>query len=595
MRQGGEVGSLIAANLAVTLAGELRYSSKEANELALTAILRTKGRQLDRIGEGMKFFQERSPAEFKQYMQLLSLQSQYAIDKWINKAQPRHLRDEILRIEQDAEQTKGALSKLRLSARYVIPDPISEANITTANVSAHLPSNMALVEIFVYRPFNPTATELNGQPIWLKPRYVVFLLDSNRAVQVWDLGDLGIIDPSVDRFRADLHRISDHSTIHDTGAELSSLVWKPLQAATNGKTHLLISPDGRLSLIPFGALFSADGKFVIDHFSIQYLASGRDLLRNNKYPEKPRGQPFFAAYPCFGDKRSCKDTQTDEICSEVALTKSNPSPPPLRPRSFDPTVDVFDASSIYATLGEGCDLHSLFPHSMFVWGSDATESSVKAVKSPSILHIATHGYYIPSKFNESDGDLLEDESIERFRMNAEAFTYPERLGGRFGPFLEDKTLELDSSVRSGIALAGANLHDSDNGEDGILTALEMSSLNLNGTELAVLSACETGLGDIVDRGGPTGLRRALAIGGAETQVISLWSVNDDTTRSLMRRFYTYLIDGMGRGEALRQAQLGFLNGADPTVREPYYWAAFIESGAWQPLSQDVIEQSNKSQ
>ena len=587
---GGQVGSLTVANLAVTLAKKLGYSNKAANELALTNVLRSKGRQLDRIGEGMRFFHEHSPAEYAAYMQLLSLQSQYAIDKWINKAQPRRLRNEILRLEQTSEQLKGALAKLRLSAKGAIPPPITEDPITPAAVSLRLPEKTVLVEIFVYRAFDPTATERNGRAIWLKPKYAMFLLDETGAIRVCDLGDADRVDQLIDQFRADLHQVSDLSALRRTGTQLSDLVWKPIQEGLRGGTVLFVSPDGRLNLVPFGALFDRDGDFVIKQFSVRYLSSGRDLLRSDN-PQSHRGQPFVAVYPCFDDKASCASPESSDICSALPVTNAVSSPPRLRSRSFDPTLDVFEVSSISETLAEGCDLHRLFPQASFSWGAAATESSIKAARSPSILHVATHGYYIPSKFNESDQDLLQDESIEEFRMNVESFTYPERWRGRFGPFLEDRTLQLDSSVRSGIALAGANVHASDDGEDGILTALEMSALDLSGTEMAVLSACETGLGDVVDRGGPSGLRRALAIAGAETQVISLWSVNDDTTRDLMARFYARLIDGIGRGEALRQAQLDLLNSPDPTIRHPYYWASFIESGNWEPLTPDVREQS----
>ena len=589
---GGQVGSLAVANLAVTLASNLHFRNEAANELALRTILRTKGRQLDRIGEGMKFFEEHSPAEFKQYMDFLSLQSQYAIDKWINKLQPRRLNNEIKRIEQTAETNKGAVSKLRISAQGVNPVPLTSEEITPVAVSKELPDQSVLVEIFAYRAFNPTATEHNGRPVWFAPKYAAFLLDSNGKIQASDLGETKRIDTFVDSFREDLHDTSAGSSIRETGANLTRLIWEPLSSKFQGKTHLFISPDGRLNLVPFAALYDADGSFLIQRYSIQYLASGRDLLRNTQ-PKGARGQPFIAVYPCFDTNSLCSSTPGNDICSQVSNLPKPPSSS-LRQRSFDPVLDIFDTSNISQTKGEGCDLLRLFPHSTVVWGAAATESSIKSVNSPSILHIATHAYYIPSKLNDSDEDLLQDESIAEFRMKAESFTYPETWKGRFGPFLEDRTIELDPSVRSGIALAGANLHSSENGEDGILTALEMSALNLNSTELVVLSACETGLGDVVDRGGPSGLRRALAIAGAETEVISLWSVNDTTTRDLMHRFYAYLIGGVGRQEALRRAQLDLLNGSNPTTQAPYYWAPFIESGDWHPLSPDVIQQSHGS-
>ena len=135
-------------------------------------------------------------------------------------------------------------------------------------------------------------------------------------------------------------------------------------------------------------------------------------------------------------------------------------------------------------------------------------------------------------------------------------------------------------LRSGIALAHANM-PARNGDTGILTALEASTLNLWGTQLVTLSACDTGVGDVRNGEGVFGLRRAFFLAGAETLVMSLWPVSDFTTRSTMTRFYEGLSRGLGRDEALRRAKLDML--ADKQRRHPFYWASFIEAGAWTPL------------
>ncbi|HEY0134081.1 MAG TPA: CHAT domain-containing protein, partial [Nannocystis sp.] len=134
-------------------------------------------------------------------------------------------------------------------------------------------------------------------------------------------------------------------------------------------------------------------------------------------------------------------------------------------------------------------------------------------------------------------------------------------------------------LRSGLALAGAN--ERVGRDDGILTALEVASMDLRGTELVVLSACETGVGEVDAGEGVYGLRRALTIAGARAQVMSLWKVDDAATRDLMIAYYKSLAEGTGRGEALRAAQRVVL--ADAKRRHPYYWAAFIPSGAWSPM------------
>jgi CHAT domain-containing protein len=139
-------------------------------------------------------------------------------------------------------------------------------------------------------------------------------------------------------------------------------------------------------------------------------------------------------------------------------------------------------------------------------------------------------------------------------------------------------------LRSGLALAGANQGRSGpNGEDdGVLTATEAAGLDLWGTKLVVLSACDTGVGEVKQGDGVYGLRRALVLAGAESQMMSLWPVSDRSTRDLMIGYYQGLQQGQGRSEALRQVQLQMLR--DRARRHhPYYWASFIQSGEWANL------------
>jgi CHAT domain-containing protein len=135
-------------------------------------------------------------------------------------------------------------------------------------------------------------------------------------------------------------------------------------------------------------------------------------------------------------------------------------------------------------------------------------------------------------------------------------------------------------LRSGLALAGANKLRSGN-EDGILTALEASGLDLWGTKLVVLSACETGVGKVTNGEGVYGLRRALVIAGAESLVMTLWQVDDLATRDLMAGYYARLRAGKGRGVALRDTQLAIA--AQGKYAHPYFWASFLSAGAEAPL------------
>jgi CHAT domain-containing protein len=219
----------------------------------------------------------------------------------------------------------------------------------------------------------------------------------------------------------------------------------------------------------------------------------------------------------------------------------------------------------------------------------ASESAVKGVSAPSILHIATHGFFLP--------DQKHEESIA---LSARG------LGLANDPAAAAVAARGENPLlRSGLALAGANERGGAAGaEDGVLTAYEAAGLDLWGTRLVVLSACETGVGEVQNGDGVYGLRRALVLAGSESQVMTLWQVSDDATRDLMIEYYRRLQAGAGRGEALRAVQLAMLSGTqkasggqqrglggdqpgnrrDANWSHPFYWAAFIQSGAWQGMN-----------
>ena len=138
------------------------------------------------------------------------------------------------------------------------------------------------------------------------------------------------------------------------------------------------------------------------------------------------------------------------------------------------------------------------------------------------------------------------------------------------------------ALQSGLILAGAAQGQSGPDEDGFLTALEVTGLNLRGTQLVVLSACETGLGELAAGEGLYGLRRALVLAGSQSQVISLWKVDDTATQEWMVEYYNRLLADVPRDQAMRETQRAFL--VHPDYSHPYYWAAFIGSGDWRPLT-----------
>jgi len=210
-------------------------------------------------------------------------------------------------------------------------------------------------------------------------------------------------------------------------------------------------------------------------------------------------------------------------------------------------------------------------------GAAATEGAVKALRGPRILHIATHGFFFP----ELHSGAANPCSRTRASAVPAGHPSPPPPGGRAAEIvvLDSEAAPRHPLLQSGLAFAGANEPQDD--EDGVLTALEASSLDLWGTKLVVLSACETGMGEVRNGQGVHGLRRALALAGAETQVMSLWKVDDEATRDLMVGYYQGLGRGRGRAEAMREVQLAMK--ANAATAHPYFWAGFIVSGNDAPL------------
>ena len=189
------------------------------------------------------------------------------------------------------------------------------------------------------------------------------------------------------------------------------------------------------------------------------------------------------------------------------------------------------------TAAEARAINALYPEAVLLTGRNATKDAVTRLESPRILHIASHGFFMR-------------QPVEN-------------------PLL-----------RSGLALAGANVSRGLR-DDGILTALEASALNLRGTKLVTLSACDSGLGEVWNSEGVYGLRRAFVLAGSESLVMTLWAVSDASSRETMAAYYAGLRAGLGRGDALRQAKLDMLKRTDR--RHPFYWASFIQSGEWASL------------
>ncbi len=484
-----------------------------AARLAYETILRRKGRVIDAMAGNVRLPFRMQDGALRPFA-----------EQWIAR------REEIAALsvagpgEEGREAHTSRLNQLQLEAD-VIETVLSQQqegalaesrSIEIEEVQARVPPDATLVELFLYRSFDPRRDDA-----WGEVRYSAYLLAAEAGLTWVDLGPADPIDAAIERLRAMLAdprapvaRIQRHARA------LDAQLFAPIAPGLGDRPHVLLAADGTAGLLPFSALVDPSGAYRVETLLFSYLTSGRDLLRGPA-PETAPQPALVVANPCYGGASG------EEVASASRWAR-------LGEHRFAP---------LPGTLEEADALAGIVDDARVLTGAEATESQVKAARAPRFLHIATHGYFLPDA--PRDALMLGETPL----------------------------------LRAGLAFAGANTGATAGADDGILTALEAASLDLVGTELVVLSACETGVGKVRAGEGVYGLRRALVLAGARTQVLSLWAVSDAVTRDLMVAYYERLLRGEPRAEALRQVQLEQL----AALEHPVYWAPFIVAGDWGPL------------
>jgi len=309
---------------------------------------------------------------------------------------------------------------------------------------------------------------------------------------------------------------------------------KVLAQLPEGVKSLVVSPDSELNFLNFGALVDGKGKFLNERYRVKYVSSGRDLVGDKGGTEQKEAK-------AGGDQLSVFANPAFEAKQVVALTSGTRG---MR------SMDMGDMRSLKLDPLPGTEREADYLKSQSgKWklavetrlGSEATEEEVNNVKSPKILHLATHGFFLP--------DIARREEAGRME----------------GPGKEPVMLR-NPLHRSGLAFAGAKAtFDAwDRGErpptesDGILTAGEAGCLDLRGTWMVVLSACDTGSGEARNGEGVLGLRRGFVAAGAENLVMSLWPVDDKETAAMMEAFYARAVETGNAPEAMDDIQREWL-------------------------------------
>ena len=301
--------------------------------------------------------------------------------------------------------------------------------------------------------------------------------------------------------------------------------WQPIHEKLDGVHTVYISPDGIFNKINLLSLYHAsEEKYILSEINIRYLTNTNELL---KIPGDSHSKKDYVVR-LFGDPQfSLPDQEVIEPARTII---------PLPGTKIE--VDAINELMVS---------HGV--NSVVSTDDRASEENVKNIEDTDIIHLATHGFFLADKNYDEEFYSLENNPLMRSGL---------LLSGSQRSFLGNR-IEFQAVF--------------DN-EDGVLTAYEVMNMNLRGTDLVVLSACETGLGEVKNGEGVYGLQRAFIIAGANSVIISLWKVSDEATTDLMIQFYDNLLNGNDKFEALALAQKAMMVKYD----FPYYWGAFVISG-----------------
>ncbi len=521
--------------------------------LAFETVLRRKDISAETMRPALDFARgSRDPGVRAKLRELEQMQSE--LSRMALLADKRYGVDEAKRLW---ELSRAMDSRLREFAQQVRDwRTYATAGITIERVSRELPPGSVLAEFVLYHPSHP------GIPRHLRKQAsaecAVYLLFPDGRFKGLRLGRMADIEPLIAELIATVSRPRGASD--PVASRLAAVLLHPWLAETDGASMLLMAPDGPLHLIPFGALPDRTGRPLLERMPVAYLNSGRDLLYLERRAPS-RTPPVILAQPDYNG------------AAASAAARGTVPPGQATHMIFDPLPGTGKEADLLARM---------LPDALVHMGADASETALRAVRGPAILHIATHGFFLDANQTLASGTravkIIKPMTQEQ-PTNAEAAGTATVQRPRPSP---DFDLYRHPFLRAGLALAGANRF-AEGPDDGILTAMEVRTLDLAGTELAVLSACETGVGSTDGGVGVFGLRRAFLQAGARTQVLSLWKVDDEATVALMALFYRHLAEGKGKAEALRLAQMGLARD-NPQWRHPFYWGAFLLSGDWRPFS-----------
>jgi len=528
---------------------------------ALDVWLKRKGMILEaqtRSHENLAYSQD--PDSARTFQELTSVRKQFSNLVYSGPAKSKReiFRNKIPELEERKERLEATLS--RLNHAFASQKKIAKADCRV--VASALPKNTALLELARTEIFNFNAR--GNEKKWLPAHYLAFILHAGNAegVKMIDLGEADEIETAITQLKEEIGNVTNVERLRNASQEIYTRVIAPLRNELGDVKDIFVSPDGSLNLIPFEILQDPDGKYLIEDYTFNYLAAGRDILgfgENKGGGSKAllMGDPDFDMALEEKDSALAKLALREPRTPQSTGTRSSDMTEPFK--KLEKAKEEMEA--ILNILGKDkCDMFS---------GKEALEEILFSSDAPRILHLATHGFFLP----DIDLSPLRDKGMHR-SLSFESIS-PEGFAS---------LIKFENPLlRSGIALAGANnalISGETDKSDGIVTAEKILGLRLRGTDMVVLSACETGLGDVKNGEGVYGLRRAFTQAGAKSLVMSLWKVPDEETKELMVSFYKNIQSGMNRSQALRQAALDEMRIVKSRygTTHPFFWGGFVFMG-----------------
>lgn len=398
--------------------------------------------------------------------------------------------------------------------------------------------------------------------------------NSDKPVQIVELGsaqeiDDEIIEPYLNEIRSSVNKLRELgedgalAELADQNRALTQRIWLPLLEKLPADTsRLTLCPDSALWQIPWAAIEDTDRKLLLENYTIRFVSSGRDLLNEATQIAGLR-PPMVLADPDFGATPDAIQNSLERLpLRSFSLRLENVDATLLKQILPDQVARLTGTAAEAEAVQPLLTNHSGMDTEVFVRAA-ASEAVLRLTRRPHTLFIGTHGFFLPEE------DLPESDLL---------------LGGGPSAGLPAESNEkLNPLRRCGLLLAGCSGSPTTFGQDqldGIVTGAEIVGLDLHGTKLVVLSACETGVGDLTSGQGVSGLRQAIQLAGAESVVSTLWEIPDRETMPLMTAFFRNLASGKSRAESLRLAQLERIRArrARYGAAHPLFWAAFTVTG-----------------